>query len=161
MHQRKDFLEDESATERLGAAIGRVLRPGLKLYLHGDLGTGKTFLTRAILRATGHTGRVKSPTYTLLEPYTLTLQGHTVELCHFDLYRLSQAHEFIEAGFRDYFADDKICIVEWPEQAANLLPEADIDVFLAAEHDGRTVELRARSELGATCLENLYPSPNP
>ncbi|MFM7669500.1 MAG: tRNA (adenosine(37)-N6)-threonylcarbamoyltransferase complex ATPase subunit type 1 TsaE, partial [Betaproteobacteria bacterium] len=64
MRQRKDFLDDESATERLGEAIGHMLRPGLKIYLHGDLGAGKTFLTRAILRAAGHTGRVKSPTYT-------------------------------------------------------------------------------------------------
>ncbi|MBM3365660.1 MAG: tRNA (adenosine(37)-N6)-threonylcarbamoyltransferase complex ATPase subunit type 1 TsaE [Betaproteobacteria bacterium] len=160
MRQRKDFLEDESATERLGEAIGHMLRPGLKIYLHGDLGAGKTFLTRAILRAAGHTGRVKSPTYTLLEPYTVTLQGHTVALCHFDLYRISSPREFIEAGFRDYFGDENICIVEWPEQAGDLLPKADMEIFLTAEYQGRTVELRARSELGATCLENLYPSPN-
>jgi tRNA threonylcarbamoyladenosine biosynthesis protein TsaE len=114
-----------------------------------------------MLRAMGHTGRVKSPTYTLLEPYSVELQGRPVEILHFDLYRMSSPQEFIEAGFREYFGSDKICIVEWPEQAGALLPPADIAVFIAAEGEGRTVELHAYSDLGATCLENLYPSPNP
>ena len=160
MRQRKDFLEDETATAQLGAALGRLLQPGMTIHLQGDLGAGKTFLTREMLRAMGHTGRVKSPTYTLLEPYSVELQGRPVEILHFDLYRMSSPQEFIEAGFREYFGSDKICIVEWPEQAGNLLPSADIDLFIAAENEGRTVELRANSELGATCLENLYPSPN-
>lgn len=160
MRQRKDFLKDETATAQLGAALGHVLRPGMTIHLQGDLGAGKTFLTREILRAMGYTGRVKSPSYTLLELYPVELQGHTVEVLHFDLYRMGSPQEFIEAGFREYFGSDKICIVEWPEQAGNLLPSADIDLFIAAENEGRTVELRANSELGATCLENLCPSPN-
>ena len=161
MRQQKDFLQDENATAQLGAALGHVLQPGMTIHLHGDLGAGKTFLTREMLRAMGYTGRVKSPTYTLLEPYSVELQGHTVEVLHFDLYRISSPQEFIEAGFRDCFGSDKICIVEWPEQAGALLPAADIAIFIAAEGEGRTVELRAHSDLGTTCLENLYPSPNP
>ena len=161
MRQRKDFLQDETATAQLGADLGRLLKPGMTIHLQGDLGAGKTFLTREMLRSMGYTGRVKSPTYTLLEPYSVELKGHPVEVLHFDLYRMGSPQEFIDAGFRDYFGSDKICIVEWPEQAGNLLPSADIDLFIAAENEGRTVELRANSELGATCLENLYPSPNP
>ncbi len=160
MQHWKDFLRDEDGTQALGAALSRVLAPGLSLHLHGDLGAGKTFLTRSLLHAAGYEGRVKSPTYTLVEPYTISLNGRTVELMHFDLYRMGSPEEFIEAGFREYFGADKVCVVEWPEQAAGLIPAADIDVFLAAEGEGRAVELRANSALGASCLEKLHLSPN-
>ncbi len=160
MQHWKDFLRDEEGTQALGAALSRVLAPGLSLHLHGDLGAGKTFLTRSLLHAAGYEGRVKSPTYTLVEPYTISLNGRTVELMHFDLYRMGSPEEFIEAGFREYFGADKVCVVEWPEQAAGLIPAADIDVFLAAEGEGRAVELRANSDLGASCLEKLHLSPN-
>lgn len=161
MRQITEYLQDETATQRLGTAIGRALQPGLTIFLHGDLGAGKTFLTRTILRACGFDGRVKSPTYTLLEPYSIALHGQIVPLLHFDLYRMGQPEEFLEAGFREYFGSDKICIVEWPEQAGSLIPAADIDIFLSAEGDARTVELRANSDLGVTCLDTLYPNPNP
>ena len=160
MQHWKDFLKDEEGTQALGVALARVLAPGLSLHLHGDLGAGKTFLTRSLLHAAGFEGRVKSPTYTLVEPYRITLDGRPVELMHFDLYRIGSPEEFIEAGFREHFGADKVCVVEWPEQAAGLLPEADIDVFLAAEGEGRAVELRANSALGASCLEKLHLSPN-
>lgn len=144
----------------LGAALARVLVPGLAIHLHGDLGAGKTFLTSAMLHAAGYQGRVKSPTYTLVEPYTVTLGGRPVEFMHFDLYRMGSPEEFIEAGFREHFGADKICVVEWPEQAAGLLPSADIEVFLTAKNEGRAVELRAVSAQGDTCLEKLHLSPN-
>ncbi len=160
MRHWHEFLKDEAGTLALGHALARVLKPGLSLHLHGDLGAGKTFVTRAMLHAAGHEGRVKSPTYTLVEPYQIQLDGRNVELMHFDLYRMGSAEEFIEAGFREYFGSDKVCVVEWPERAAGLLPVADIDLFLAPKGQGRTVELRANSELGATCLENLHLSPN-
>lgn len=146
--------------QALGAALARVLAPGLAIYLHGDLGAGKTFLTRAMLHAAGHAGRVKSPTYTLVEPYAITIDGRPVEFMHFDLYRMGSPDEFIEAGFREHFGADKVCVVEWPEQAAGLLPSADIEVFLTAEGAGRAVELRAVSALGDSCLEKLHLSPN-
>jgi tRNA threonylcarbamoyladenosine biosynthesis protein TsaE len=160
MRHWKDFLKDEAGMQALGKALARVLAPGLSLHLHGDLGAGKTFLTRALLHAAGHEGRVKSPTYTLVEPYTITLEGRSIELMHFDLYRMGSPEEFIEAGFREHFGAGKVCVVEWPEQAAGLIPAAEIDVFLSAEGEGRAVELRANSDLGESCLEKLYLSPN-
>jgi tRNA threonylcarbamoyladenosine biosynthesis protein TsaE len=148
-------LPDETHTDALGAALARTLTPGLIIALHGELGAGKTHLTRALLQSAGHTGRVKSPTYTLVEPYVIHLQGQPVTVMHFDLYRLGSAEEFIDAGFREYFDDHHICIVEWPERAADLLPVADLEVFLSVKVEGRAVELRANSEQGATCLKHL------
>jgi tRNA threonylcarbamoyladenosine biosynthesis protein TsaE len=160
MRHWKDFLKDEPGMQALGAALARVLAPGLSLHLHGELGAGKTFLTRSLLHAAGYAGRVKSPTYTLVEPYTITLNGQAAELMHFDLYRMSTPEEFIEAGFREHFGAGKVCVVEWPEQAAGLIPPADIDVYITAEGEGRAVELRANSALGTSCLEKLHLSPN-
>ncbi len=160
MRHWQDFLKEEAGTQALGIALARAGAPGLTLHLHGDLGAGKTFLTRALLHALGFVGRVKSPTYTLVEPYTIELGGKPVELMHFDLYRMGSPEEFIDAGFREHFGAGKICIVEWPEQAAGVLPPADIDVFLSAKGEGRAVELRAHSDLGASCLEKLHLSPN-
>ena len=148
-------LPDETSTQALGAALARTLAPGLKIYLHGELGAGKTSLTRALLQATGHSGRVKSPTYTLVEPYAISVAGKTLSLMHFDLYRMGSPEEFVDAGFREYFDSDHLCVVEWPEQAQDLLPPADLDVFLSVAGEGRAVELRANSEQGTTCLNHL------
>ena len=148
-------LPDETSTQALGAALAQTLTPGLKIYLHGELGAGKTSLARALLHAAGHTGRVKSPTYTLVEPYAIRVDNRSLNLMHFDLYRLGSPEEFIDAGFREYFDSDYLCVVEWPEQAQDLLPPADLDVFLSVEAAGRAVELRANSEQGATCLNYL------
>jgi len=153
-------LHDEEATQALGAALARVLKPGLTIYLHGELGAGKTSLTLALLHAAGYQGRVKSPTYTLLEPYVIQLAGQPIELMHFDLYRMNHPDEFIESGFRDFFSADRICVVEWPERAENLLPNADLDIFISVAAQGRGVELRANSVQGASCLEQLHFSPN-
>jgi len=156
-------LPDETHTEALGAALARTLTPGLTrgltrgltIALHGELGAGKTHLTRALLQSAGHTGRVKSPTYTLVEPYVIHLHGQSLTVMHFDLYRLGSAEEFIDAGFREYFDGRHLCIVEWPERAAGLLPVADLEVFLSVKVEGRAVELRANSEQGETCLKHL------
>lgn len=156
----KAHLHDEAGTNALGAALARALAPGLTIYLHGDLGAGKTALTRALLHAAGHTGKVKSPTYTLSEPYTIELAGREVAVIHFDLYRMGSAEEFLDAGFREDFNGDNICIVEWPEKAAPVLPPADLDVFLSVAGDGRDVELQASSEPGISCLQRLTFAPN-
>lgn len=156
----RTHLNDEEGTQALGAAIAHLLVPGLSIHLHGELGAGKTSLTRALLHAAGYPGRVKSPTYTLLEPYAINLNNKPVELMHFDLYRMNSPEEFIEAGFREFFGTERICIVEWPERAGNLLPAADLDIFLSVELQGRRVELRANSAQGASCLEQLHFSPN-
>ena len=153
-------LHDEAGTAALGSALARALAPGLVLYLHGDLGAGKTTLTRALLHAAGHAGHVKSPTYTLAETYQVTIGGQMTEVIHFDLYRMTSPEEFLEAGFREYFNARTICIVEWPEKGEALLPKPDIDLVLQLAGDGRDVELQASSNLGSQCLARLKFAPN-
>jgi tRNA threonylcarbamoyladenosine biosynthesis protein TsaE len=155
MRRWRADLPDETRTAALGAALAGALAPGLKIYLQGELGAGKTHLVRALLQSAGHAGRVKSPTYTLAEPYDIRLQGQPVALMHFDLYRMSSADEFLDAGFREYFDGEHLCIVEWPERAQGLLPPADLDVVITVDGEGRAVELRANSDAGATCLNHL------
>ena len=153
-------LHDEAGTAALGAALARALAPGLAIYLHGDLGAGKTALTRALLHAAGHVGTVKSPTYTLSEPYAIQLDGRAVNVIHFDLYRMGSPEEFLDAGFREDFNGDNVCIVEWPEKADRVLPPADIEVFLTVSGNGRDVELQASTALGNSCLDRLKFAPN-
>ena len=158
-------LPDEAGTLAFGAALAHVLEPGLIIYLHGDLGTGKTTLTRALLHAAGYVGHVKSPTYTLAERYPLTVQQTAITLIHFDLYRMIDPEEFLDAGFREYFDQRHICIIEWPEKAAPLLPAPDIDLFLSISQrintpHAREVECQARTDQGTRCLNQLHFAPN-
>ena len=136
MQHYSTHLHDEAGTAALGAALARALAPGLTIYLHGDLGAGKTALTRALLHAAGYAGHVKSPTYTLVEPYPVTIAGCPITVMHFDLYRIASPDEFLDAGFREDFNDRNICIVEWPEQAAGVLPPPDINLFLSRGRRG-------------------------
>src|SRR3954470_235230 len=149
MQELKAYLPDEAATNALGGALARALAPGLVIYLHGDLGAGKTALTGALLHAAGHVGKVKSPTYTLAEPYRIILGGREVGIIHYDLYRMSSPEEFLDAGFREDFNGDNICIVEWPEKGEPVLPAPDLHVFLRVAGEGRDVELQALSDLGS------------
>ena len=160
MQHFKSHLHDEAGTAALGAALSRAILPGMAIHLHGDLGAGKTALTRALLHAAGHAGNVKSPTYTLSEPYTVQLEGRAVNVIHFDLYRMSSPEEFLDAGFREDFNGDNICIVEWPEKADPVLPPPDLHIFLAVAGEGRDVELQASSALGLSCLQRLKFAPN-
>ncbi|RJF99409.1 tRNA (adenosine(37)-N6)-threonylcarbamoyltransferase complex ATPase subunit type 1 TsaE [Noviherbaspirillum saxi] len=153
-------LHDESGTAALGTAFARALAPGLTIYLHGDLGAGKTAFTRALLHAAGHAGHVKSPTYTLAEPYKVVVGGQPVEVIHFDLYRLASPEEFLEAGFREYFNDKSICIIEWPEKAERVLPKPDINMHLSIIGEGRDIECQALSDQGFQCLDRLKFAPN-
>jgi tRNA threonylcarbamoyladenosine biosynthesis protein TsaE len=141
------FLEDETAT----LAWGTVLAPGMYISLSGELGSGKTTLARGILRGLGYQGKVKSPTYTLVELYKL----FRLDLYHFDLYRFNDPQEWLDAGFRDNFGGGNICLVEWPERAAGLLPEADLKISLAAENAGRRLTVVAETEPGRHCLKQL------
>ncbi len=160
MQHFKALLHDEAGTLALGAAMARTLAPGLVIYLYGELGAGKTALTRALLHAAGHQGAVKSPTYTLMEPYSVTRDGSTLAVRHFDLYRMGSPEEFLDAGFRDEFDGCQICIVEWPERAAAVLQTPDIAVHLRVAGEGREVELNALSDLGTACLDRLHFFPN-
>ena len=153
-------LHEEAGTLALGASLAHALSPGLTIYLHGDLGAGKTALTRAMLHALGHQGHVKSPTYTLAEPYSVEVAGQTVSVVHFDLYRMASDEEFLDAGFREYFNHQTICVIEWPEKAEKVLPAPDISITLSVAGAGRDVELLALSDQGAECLNRLKFAPN-
>ena len=148
-------LIDEAATLALGARLARVISPGLSLYLHGDLGSGKTTLARGLLRGLGYQGRVKSPTYNLVELYTVS----RLNLYHFDFYRFRDPKEWRDAGFDEYFNGTSVCLVEWPEKVAGLLPVADLDITLEFAGDGRDLSLRAGTESGTACLNRLMQIP--
>ncbi len=141
-------LPDEMATQALAIRLAAVLQSGLVIYLQGDLGAGKTTFTRFLLGALGYAGKVKSPTYTLVESYPL--DGFTVY--HFDLYRFADPEEWDDAGFRDLFGQDSVCLVEWPDKADALLPCADLTLELAADANGRSYRLIASTDSGQSCL---------
>lgn len=142
-------LPDEAATLALGAEIAPLLRAGMMVYLEGDLGAGKTTLVRGVLRALGYTGRVKSPTYTLTEIYNLP----GFELYHFDLYRMRDPREWLDAGFRDVANASTVSLVEWPDKARGVLPPPDLRIQLQVLDIGREVTLVAETAIGKACLE--------
>jgi tRNA threonylcarbamoyladenosine biosynthesis protein TsaE len=137
-------LPDEAATLALGASLSGLLKPGWVVYLRGDLGAGKTTLVRGLLRALGYEGRVKSPTYTLLESYELS----RFVLQHYDLYRMIDPREWLDAGFRDECNANALCVVEWPEKAKGLLPKPDLEIHLEIAGEGRTAHIAALSAEG-------------
>jgi tRNA threonylcarbamoyladenosine biosynthesis protein TsaE len=144
-------LADAAATETVGAALARALRGGMVVTLHGDLGAGKTTVVRGVLRALGFAGPVKSPTYTLVEHYPFS----SLYFYHFDFYRFADPSEWETAGLAECFRDDAVCLVEWPERVAGLLPPADVDIVLAhpAPGDiGRDLAVSANTEAGEQCL---------
>ncbi|WP_444677121.1 tRNA (adenosine(37)-N6)-threonylcarbamoyltransferase complex ATPase subunit type 1 TsaE [Halomonas sp. E19] len=144
-------LENEDRQVAFGRALGAAMQGCGRLYLEGDLGAGKTTLTRGILRAYGHQGAVKSPTYTLVEPYELD----NGRLYHFDLYRLGDPEELEFIGGRDLFAEDALCIVEWPSRGQGWLPLPDLTVELALAEPGRAVTLTSHTEHGRAVLARL------
>ena len=150
------FLATEADTLALGAALARAIRPGLIVYLIGDLGAGKTTLARGILRGLGYTARVKRPTFTLVEIYKFS----RLYLYHFDFYRFHNPEELIQTGFRDYFDGQAACLIEWPEKASGL-PAADLRVELRVTDGGRTADLHAETEVGRLCLDPLRDTSSP
>ena len=148
-------LPDPAATEALGAALAAGAQPGRVLHLRGDLGAGKTTLVRGMLRALGYAGRVKSPTYTLVEPYALS----SLHFYHFDFYRLKDRSEWTHAGFREYFNAQSMCVVEWPEKAEGLLPTPDLEVRLEFSGAARRARVEAHSAAGEAWLSSLGSLP--
>ncbi len=150
----KTFLPDEAATLALGARLAAVLEPGLTIYLRGELGAGKTTLVRGILRALGHEGPVKSPTYALVELYDVS----RLHLHHFDFYRFHDPREWIDAGFRESFNGRTVSLIEWPERAGGSLPPADVEIALELHASGRNAALTSSSVAGQKCLTLLEDS---
>jgi tRNA threonylcarbamoyladenosine biosynthesis protein TsaE len=146
-------LADEQATLQCAARLAQGLRAGLAIYLHGDLSAGKTTLVRGVLQALGYHGKVKSPSYSLLELYEDI--GLPYAIYHFDLYRFQDEQEWHAAGFREYFNAHSVCFVEWPEKAGHLLPPPDIAISLSHQATGRSCRMQAHSQLGAQCLNAI------
>lgn len=147
----------QSLGKRIAEALAAAPNTGCIIYLHGELGAGKTTLTRAILQNLGVTGRIKSPTYTLVEPYELPGEPAGRMAYHFDLYRLADPQELEFLGVRDYFSPGAIVLVEWPERGEDVLAAADVHIeieYLAAG-EGRTVTLRATGTGHALWLETV------
>ncbi len=144
-------LTDEAATEAFGARLGNACHAGAVIHLHGDLGAGKTTLSRGVLRGLGFGGAVKSPTYTLVEPYEID----GVRVFHFDLYRLADPAELEYMGIRDYFAPAHLCLIEWPEKGGDLLPQPDIVVDIQPVNASRAIALRPGSERGQLLLQSF------
>jgi len=144
-------LKNETETTTIGAKVASCLKGGEVIYLKGELGTGKTTLVRGALNKLGHMGSVKSPTFTIVEPYSIN--NHVIY--HFDLYRLDDPEELESLGIRDYCDGQSICFFEWPEKGGNLLPNADIKLELTYLENTREVEFTSKSDVGKSILKQL------
>lgn len=169
------FWQTEDDTRQFAATLATRLlaQPASSsafITLEGDLGAGKTTFARHLLQAMGVTGRIKSPTYTVVESYDIvrprtpntvkdTLNDSVITLWHFDFYRFNDPHEWIEAGFRDIFASPGWKLAEWPEKAAAELPIADIAILIVAEADeSRRITVKAQTPIGQQLVEGLVQS---
>ncbi|WP_371187762.1 tRNA (adenosine(37)-N6)-threonylcarbamoyltransferase complex ATPase subunit type 1 TsaE [Thalassotalea maritima] len=155
MQQLTLSLENEQHTVEFGRQLAKAVQQldvdALVVFLHGDLGAGKTTLTRGFVQGLGHKGNVKSPTYTLVEPYELP----PWHVYHFDLYRLADPEELEYMGIRDYFLQKSCCFVEWSEKGAGILPAEDLIINLTYNEDKRHVSITGNSERGDNIIKFL------
>lgn len=142
---------NENEVMDLGARLAAALDCQGSVHLKGDLGAGKTTLCRAILRAMGHSGAVKSPTFTLVEPYRLD-KG---EVFHFDFYRLGHPEELEYIGIDEYFGENRLCLIEWPDRAAGYLPAHDIEISIDVCQETRNIGISAVSGYGEKVCKSL------
>lgn len=154
--QREKFFPDEAATMAFARELALVLEQspnlGVVIYLNGDLGAGKTTLCRGLMRGFSYKGAVKSPTFTLVEPYELSV----FNVYHFDLYRLSVPEEFEYLGIDDYFKTENICLIEWASRGGAFVPNADLEIELTYEAGGRQSFCVSGSEKGHDILKRLF-----
>lgn len=147
----KAVLIDDVATVEFGRNLSRCCEQASCFFLYGDLGAGKTTLTRGFVQGLGHKGKVKSPTYTLVEPYELA----DWQVFHFDLYRLADPEELEFMGIRDYFTGNSHCLIEWPDKGLGILPEPDVTINLTYLDQQRQIEVSACSVVGQRIVEKL------
>jgi tRNA threonylcarbamoyladenosine biosynthesis protein TsaE len=156
------YLPDEDSTVAMGRLLARVTSDevedpaqrrclGGRLFLSGDLGAGKTTLTRGLLRGYGHAGAVKSPTYTLVEPY----EDPRYSIYHFDLYRINTPEEVEFLGVSEYFGETDLCVVEWAEKGKGFLPPPDLEITLENAGSGRRLHWQACSPRGLAMAARL------
>jgi tRNA threonylcarbamoyladenosine biosynthesis protein TsaE len=138
------YLADEQAMSDFGARIARITEGHGLIFLEGNLGMGKTTLSRGIIRGLGHVGAVKSPTFTLVEPYEIG----DIRAFHFDLYRLVDPEELEYLGIRDYFEDDALCLIEWPDKGAGFLPKPDLTITISPQDSGRSLKILSQGSRG-------------
>ena len=138
------YLADEQAMSDFGARIARITQGHGLIFLEGNLGMGKTTLSRGIIRGLGHVGAVKSPTFTLVEPYEIG----DIRAFHFDLYRLVDPEELEFLGIRDYFEDDALCLIEWPDKGAGFLPKPDLTITISPQDSGRSLTILSQGSRG-------------
>ncbi len=138
------YLADEQAMSDFGARIARITQGHGLIFLEGNLGMGKTTLSRGIIRGLGHVGAVKSPTFTLVEPYEIG----DIRAFHFDLYRLVDPEELEFLGIRDYFEDDALCLIEWPDKGAGFLPKPDLTITISSQDSGRSLKILSQGSRG-------------
>nr|WP_269806836.1 MULTISPECIES: tRNA (adenosine(37)-N6)-threonylcarbamoyltransferase complex ATPase subunit type 1 TsaE [unclassified Pseudomonas] len=138
------FLADEPATVAFGAKLAEVTKGHGVIFLEGDLGAGKTTLSRGLIRGLGHDGPVKSPTFTVVEPYEIG----DIRAFHFDLYRLVDPEELEYLGIRDYFEGDALCLFEWPDKGAGVLPKPDLTITISPQAGGRSLNLSPQGARG-------------
>ena len=153
------FLADEQATIAFGQTLAKFCPAGLNIYLYGDLGAGKTTLVRGLIQSFLPETKVKSPTYTLVEGYSLSESKNNLNkinhIYHFDLYRLGDPEELEYLGGRDYFSDDAVCLIEWPQRGEGWLAEPDVEISLNYQNDGRLLLLKGNTVKGQSLIKKL------
>ncbi|MGH8376727.1 MAG: tRNA (adenosine(37)-N6)-threonylcarbamoyltransferase complex ATPase subunit type 1 TsaE, partial [Pseudomonas sp.] len=138
------YLADEAAMISFGGRLAQITKGVGLIFLEGDLGAGKTTLSRGLIRGLGHVGAVKSPTFTLVEPYENT----SFRAYHFDLYRLVDPEELEYLGIRDYLEGDALCLIEWPERGAGFLPKPDLTITISPQDSGRSLKILSQGSRG-------------
>lgn len=151
MKELKVSILNEKKTIEFGKNISNYLSEGFLIFLKGELGTGKTTLTRGLIRGLGHKESVKSPTYSLLEQYKF----EKLNINHFDLYRFNSSNEWLTSGFQEYINNVDVNIIEWPEIAGEILPKPDLEIEIFYENVGRSINIKSFTEKGNECLINL------